>query len=131
MLGSAKLMVHAPYRYISRDTIECSSASASKDLKKYYIKKIGTSNGELLFDRTMKYCGTTKGWFLNKDAAKLFNIIAYSSLLILILNLFLKRNEINKNLFLILNIPLFLYLPFFLFNLIKNIYFLFKLIYSN
>ena len=74
MYGSAKLMVHAPYRYISRDTIECTSASASKDLKKYYIKKIGTSNGELLFDRTMKYCGTTEGWFLNKDAAKLFNI---------------------------------------------------------
>ena len=74
MYGSAKLMVHAPYRYISRDTIECTSASASKDLKKYYIKKIGTSNGEILFDRTMKYCGTTEGWFLNKDAAKLFNI---------------------------------------------------------
>ena len=36
MFGSAKLMVHAPYRYISRDTIECTSASASKDLKKYY-----------------------------------------------------------------------------------------------
>jgi ATP-dependent protease ClpP protease subunit len=74
MYGSAKLMVHAPYRYISRNTIECTSASASEDLKKYYVKKIGTSNGELLFDRTMKYCGKTEGWFLNKDAAKLFNI---------------------------------------------------------
>ena len=64
-------------------------------------------------------------------AAKLFNIIAYSSLLILILNLFLKRNEIYKNLFLILNIPLFLYLPYLFFNLIKNIFLLFNLIYSN
>ena len=64
-------------------------------------------------------------------AAKLFNIIAYSSLLILILNLFLKRNEINKNLFLILNIPLFLFLPYFFFSLIKNIFLLFNLIYSN
>ena len=64
-------------------------------------------------------------------AAKLFNIISYSSLLILILNLFLKRNEINKNLFLIFNIPLLLYLPYFFFNLIKNIFLLFKLICSN
>ena len=64
-------------------------------------------------------------------AAKLFNIIAYSSLLILILNLFLKRNEIKKNLFLILNIPLFLFLPYFFFSLIKNIFLLFNLIYSN
>ena len=60
-------------------------------------------------------------------AAKLFNIIAYSSLLILILNLFLKRNEIYKNFFLILNIPLFLYLPYFFFNLIENMYYLLKL----
>ena len=56
-------------------------------------------------------------------SSKLFNIIAYSSLLILILNIYIKRKEIRKNIFLILNIPLFLNLPSFVFNLIKNIFF--------
>ena len=56
-------------------------------------------------------------------SAKLFNIIAYSSLLILILNIYLTRNEIKKTIFLILNIPLFFNLPSFVFYLIKNIFF--------
>lgn len=77
MWGSAKLMVHAPYIYVSRNTIECTSRKAASDLKDYYVKKIGLNNGELLFDRTIKYCGTSDGWFLNKDAAKLFDITNY------------------------------------------------------
>jgi ATP-dependent protease ClpP protease subunit len=75
MKGSAKLMVHAPYTYTSKNTIECSSRFDAAKLKNYYIKKIGADNGNILFDRTMKYCGQTEGWFLNKDAAELFNII--------------------------------------------------------
>ena len=74
MYGSAKLMVHSPYTYNSNNTIECSSRSHAVELKNYYIKKIGEDDGTLLFDRTMKYCGKAEGWFLNKDAAKLFNI---------------------------------------------------------
>ncbi len=75
MNKGSKLMVHAPYRYNSNQTIECSSKEAAVELKNYYISKIGNKEGELLFDRTMKYCGTNEGWFLNKDAALLFNII--------------------------------------------------------
>lgn len=56
-------------------------------------------------------------------AAKLFYIIAYSSLLILIINIYITRKEIKKSIFLIFNIPLFLNLPNFVFNLIKNIFF--------
>ena len=48
--------------------------NSAVELKNYYIKKIGEDDGTLLFDRTMKYCGKAEGWFLNKDAAKLFNI---------------------------------------------------------
>ena len=77
MWGSAKLMVHAPYRYVTRNTIECTSSKAASNLKDYYVKKIGTNDGELLFDRTIKYCSTSDGWFLNRDAAKLFNIVNY------------------------------------------------------
>ena len=62
------------------------------------------------------------------NAVILFNIIAYASLLILILNLFLKRHEIKKNHFIILNFPLFLFLPFFGYKLILNLYFLLRLI---
>lgn len=74
MFGSSRLMVHSPYIRISDRTIECSSRNAAQKLKNYYIKKIGQTDGELLFNRTMKYCSTSNGWFLNKDAAKLFNI---------------------------------------------------------
>ena len=74
MYKGSKLMVHAPYKYVSSQTIECSSNSAALKLKKYYISKIGKKDGEILFDRTMKYCGTSEGWFINKDAARIFNI---------------------------------------------------------
>ena len=59
-------------------------------------------------------------------ASLLFNIIAITSILILNLNLFLKRREIKKSFFWIINFPLFLYLPINLFDLIKNIIFLIK-----
>jgi len=74
MLGSAKLMVHAPYTYLNRYTIECQSTAQAANLKSYYIKRLGTNEGETLFNRTMRYCSTTDGWTLNKDAAKLFGI---------------------------------------------------------
>ena len=74
MLGSAKLMVHAPYYYLNRYTIECQSTVQAANLKNYYIQRLGTSEGETLFNRTMRYCSTTEGWTLNKDAAKLFGI---------------------------------------------------------
>jgi ATP-dependent protease ClpP protease subunit len=74
MVGSAKLMVHAPYYYLNRYTIECQSTVQAANLKNYYIQRLGTYEGETLFNRTMRYCSTTEGWTLNKDAAKLFGI---------------------------------------------------------
>ena len=57
-------------------------------------------------------------------ASLLFNIIAFTSIIILNLNLYLKRKEIKKSTFWILNFPLFLFFPNTLSNLIKNIIFL-------
>ena len=54
-------------------------------------------------------------------AAAFFNIILNTSILILILNLFIKRNQIRKVYFIFLNSLLFLYLPFSLFEIAKNI----------
>ena len=48
---------------------------------------------------------------LQIKAGSLFNIILNISILILILNLFCKRKQLEKNLFIFLNSLLFIYLP--------------------
>ena len=53
-------------------------------------------------------------------ASLLFNIVAYSSILILILNICLKRSELNKTLFIFLNLPLFLFAPNCVISLIRS-----------
>jgi hypothetical protein len=45
-------------------------------LRRYYIARIGDEDGELLFNRTMKYCSNKNGWRLNRDAAGLFGILS-------------------------------------------------------
>ena len=58
-------------------------------------------------------------------AGSLFNIILDLSILILILNLYLKRKEIQRIYFIFLNSILFVYLPLCINNLVNNIIFLF------
>ena len=58
-------------------------------------------------------------------AGSLFNIILDLSILILILNLYLKRKEIKRIYFIFLNSILFVYLPLCINNLVNNIIFLF------
>ena len=53
-------------------------------------------------------------------ASILFNIIAYSSILILIFNLCLRRSELNKVFFIFFNFPLLIFIPNCFFNLIIN-----------
>ena len=43
-------------------------------LKDYFVEMIGTDSGEFLFKRTMSYCGADQGWYINKDAADIFEI---------------------------------------------------------
>ena len=75
MWGNAKLVVHAPYIRTSPHTIECQSKSRAEDLKSYYVSRLGNSQGDLLFERTMQYCSSSNGWTLNKDAAQLFGLL--------------------------------------------------------
>ena len=57
-------------------------------------------------------------------AGALFYLLLNISILILILNLIIKRKQIQKIYFIFLNSILFIYLPFSLYNVIVNIKFL-------
>ena len=58
-------------------------------------------------------------------AGSLFNMILDLSILVLILNLFIKRKQIQKIYLILLNSILFIYLPLCIHNIGKNISFLF------
>ena len=74
MEKTATLMVHSPYVYKSRNTID--PIKSADNLRRYYIARIGSEDGELLFNRTMKYCSNKNGWRLNGDAARLFGLLS-------------------------------------------------------
>ena len=73
---SGILMFHAPYVITgsSNLVINCAAKSSRIELKEYYIEMLGETAGKVLFDRTMDYCSTSKGWKINADAAKIFGI---------------------------------------------------------
>ena len=71
----AKLTFHAPYRKNSYGQEKCSSITQSQDLKNYYAEMVGKEIGNTLFDRTMSYCGSNKGWTINSDAARAYGIL--------------------------------------------------------
>ena len=60
-------------------------------------------------------------------AGCLFNIILNITILILTINLILKRKQIKKNHFIILNLIIFFYLPFSIYTITKQIKFLISL----
>ena len=59
-------------------------------------------------------------------AGSLFNIVLNTSVLILVINILIKRKQINKIYFIFLNSILFLYLPFSLYEIGKYLSFLFS-----
>ena len=75
MDDNAKLMFHAPYNLGTYSGIQCSSKYQMQDLKTYFKRMLGSSTGNLLFDRTMSYCSRSNGWIINKDAANIYNIL--------------------------------------------------------
>jgi len=75
MENDAKLMFHAPYRSGNYFGIECGRKYQMQDLRTYFIRMLGSSTGNLLFDRTMSYCSRSDGWIINKDAAQIYNIL--------------------------------------------------------
>tara|TARA_S200000501_G_scaffold223176_1_gene209314 strand:+ start:117 stop:461 length:345 start_codon:yes stop_codon:yes gene_type:complete len=58
-------------------------------------------------------------------AGSFFNIVLNVSIVILILNLLIKRKQLQKKYFILLNSILFIYLPLSIYNIGKNIKFLF------
>ena len=78
MLQDAELMMHSPYLETDSSSIICASKLQSQNLKDYYIEMLGLKTGNLIFDRTMRYCDTNNGWRLNKDAAEVFSLLKKS-----------------------------------------------------
>ena len=70
---------------------------------------------------------------INIIAGSLFNIVLNSSVVILITNLIIKRNQIKKIYFIFLNFALFVYLPIAFYDILRYVkilfFFLFK--YTN
>lgn len=71
------IMFHAPYNLIRNNLnkIDISCQKNNKTLKKYYGEMTDIKTGNYLYRRTMDYCGVQDGWVLNKDAAKIMNIL--------------------------------------------------------
>jgi len=74
MHNNASLMFHAPYKKSSYGQEQCASRSQANDLKTYYAEMLGQRAGNTLFDRTMSYCGSNKGWVINIGAARAYGI---------------------------------------------------------
>ena len=70
---------------------------------------------------------------INIIAGSLFNIILNSSVVILIINLIIKRNQIKKIYFIFLNFALFVYLPIAFYDILRyaKILFFFLFNYTN
>lgn len=68
------------------------------------------------------YFGTSN---LQIKAGSIFNIILNLSLLVLILNLINKRNQLKRKYFILINSMLFIYIPYIFFKLFANIQYLF------
>ena len=78
----------------------------------------------LLFGRILNpFFGSSE---IQIKAGSLFNIVLNISILILILNLFIKKNQLEKNLFIFLNSLLFIYLPISIYLIIFYIRVLFS-----
>ena len=72
MLGSAKLMFHAPYYKLSHG-IKCVKSAPA--LKSFYQRRLGQISGERLFEKTMSKCSDEDGWTINEDAARIYDIL--------------------------------------------------------
>ncbi len=73
------------------------------------------------------------GWLLNPyfgtsnvqiKAGSIFNIILNLSLMVLIINLIRKRNQLKRKYFILINSIIFIFIPYIFFNLFTNIKFL-------
>jgi len=74
MAYDAKLIFHSPY-YTTGIGINCMDKRNVSDLHTYFASVLDPSDAKFLLDRTLSYCSVRSGWTLNRDAAKLFNVV--------------------------------------------------------
>lgn len=77
MQGNAKIIFHSPY-YAKGIGIDCNIKEEVAGLRNYYHNSLGREDGELLLDRTLKYCTKDGGWTLNAGSAVLFGLATRS-----------------------------------------------------
>ena len=73
MDGNGKLLFHSPYTGVGVG-FDCDNRGHVSGLKSYYNQHLKKDDSDLLLERTLSYCSSTKGWTINKGAAKLYNI---------------------------------------------------------
>ena len=73
--GDATLMFHAPYISHNFFNIDCSNTGQVGELRRYYIEMLGQETGDILLERTMRYCSASNGWTVNADAAEVFGLL--------------------------------------------------------
>jgi len=74
--GNGSLLFHAPYIGSgSGSSINCADRSTNIGLRRYLNEMLDKEDGFILYDRIMKHCSNTSGWIVNRDAAKIYNVI--------------------------------------------------------
>ena len=73
---SGRLIFHAPYVYVNNSIqINCDKPKVNDYLRTYYRAMLGSStDGDRLYNKTMRYCSTEDGWTINQDAALMYKI---------------------------------------------------------
>lgn len=70
MHDGSTLSFHSPY-YSVGDGYRCTEV---QELKTLFVKQLGASSGSFAYKRMMDFCGPSKAWRLNKDAADLIGM---------------------------------------------------------
>ena len=69
------LLFHAPYVEMGGNRILCANTEIDLGMRKYFSKMLGNKEGDVLFNRTMKYCSNKSGWTINKGAAEIYGLL--------------------------------------------------------
>jgi len=72
----SKIMLHAPYKKIDRNIIDCNTEEMDKlSLEVYLIEMLESAEAAgKVYEKTMSVCSKKNGWTLNSDAAFVYGI---------------------------------------------------------
>lgn len=74
MNGTAIISFHAPYQ-LRGSFIDCRDQGQIASLNQYLSEHLSHDDSAAIMREKMRYCSRTDGWMLNRDAARLFNIV--------------------------------------------------------